>query len=200
MGNGLLVKARILPDGTEIAGNGDWLCQGNLSTMETAMKLKTLLAVAIAGGLAAGSNGLILAQGTGGTTESPSANQPRGNPPAGAPAGSQQDPGAVSGTDRSSARLGAADFARLDKNGDGYISRDEAKDSDALSGRFSELDRDNDGRISRSEWQGGMESSSGSTGMGSTGMGSTTGSGASTGIGSSSSGTGASSGTMKEPK
>lgn len=41
-------------------------------------------------------------------------------------------------------------FAGYDKNNDGYISRDEAKDA-TWSNRFTELDKDNDGRLSRSE-------------------------------------------------
>jgi len=40
---------------------------------------------------------------------------------------------------------------RLDKNKDGFVSRDEAKDEASLNTRFSELDKDNDGKLSRSE-------------------------------------------------
>jgi hypothetical protein len=42
-------------------------------------------------------------------------------------------------------------FAAMDRNHDGYISRDEARDATWTS-RFSELDKDNDGRISQSEF------------------------------------------------
>ena len=43
-------------------------------------------------------------------------------------------------------------FSALDRNNDGYISRDEARDV-PWSNRFSELDKDNDGRLSRSEFE-----------------------------------------------
>ncbi len=56
------------------------------------MKLKTLLAVAVAAAFSGGA----LAQ-TGGTTQSPTVNQPQGNPPASAPAGDQKDPSSVPG-------------------------------------------------------------------------------------------------------
>ena len=42
-------------------------------------------------------------------------------------------------------------FQRLDRNNDGFVSRDEAKDASELQGRFVELDKDNDGKISRAE-------------------------------------------------
>ena len=42
-------------------------------------------------------------------------------------------------------------FESYDRNKDGYISRDEARDA-SWSSRFSELDKDNDGRISRGEF------------------------------------------------
>jgi len=43
-------------------------------------------------------------------------------------------------------------FDALDRNHDGYLSRDEAKDT-TWSNRFSELDKDNDDRLSRSEFE-----------------------------------------------
>ena len=43
-------------------------------------------------------------------------------------------------------------FDMLDRNRDGYISRDEAKDADELQTRFSELDTNNDGKLSREEY------------------------------------------------
>jgi hypothetical protein len=41
-------------------------------------------------------------------------------------------------------------FESLDKNNDGYISRDEAKDT-PYEQTFSELDKDSDGKLSPSE-------------------------------------------------
>ena len=45
-------------------------------------------------------------------------------------------------------------FERLDRNDDGFVTRDEARDATELQGRFAELDKDNDGKISRSEMRG----------------------------------------------
>jgi len=45
----------------------------------------------------------------------------------------------------------AALFDRLDKNKDGFVTREEARDASELQGRFAEMDTDNDGKISRSE-------------------------------------------------
>ena len=52
-------------------------------------------------------------------------------------------------------------FAELDRNKDGYLSRDEAKDV-LWNSRFSEIDKDNDERISQSEFEA-LESAAGST-------------------------------------
>jgi hypothetical protein len=48
-------------------------------------------------------------------------------------------------------RGATAGFSAIDKNHDGYISRDEARDAE-WSNRFSELDKDNDGRLSQGEF------------------------------------------------
>ena len=53
-------------------------------------------------------------------------------------------------------------FAGIDKNNDGYISRDEAKDA-TWSNRFTELDKDNDNRLSQSEFDA-LQSATGATG------------------------------------
>lgn len=117
------------------------------------MKLK-LVAVAVAAALTAP---LALAQGSGGTTTSPSVNQPMGrDTPAGQPAGSQVDPSTVGGASGMNRSGGAAAGASgthhpMDKNRDGYISREEARDAEWNS-RFSTLDTDRDGRISASEY------------------------------------------------
>ena len=61
-------------------------------------------------------------------------------------------------------------FNALDKNHDGFISRDEAKDADELNTRFSELDKNNDGKLSREEYNAldsGAKSARGATGTGS---------------------------------
>ncbi|HZE60729.1 MAG TPA: EF-hand domain-containing protein [Burkholderiales bacterium] len=47
---------------------------------------------------------------------------------------------------------GASRFDELDKNHDGYISRDEGRDAEELNTRFSELDTNNDNKLSRDEY------------------------------------------------
>ena len=46
-----------------------------------------------------------------------------------------------------------ARFAELDRNRDGYLSRDEANDAVELNTRFSELDANNDGKLSPDEYR-----------------------------------------------
>ena len=58
-------------------------------------------------------------------------------------------------------------FDALDKNHDGFISRDEAKDATELDTRFSELDVNNDGKLSRDEYNAVNASARGATGTGS---------------------------------
>ena len=133
------------------------------------MKMKTLIAVAIAGAFAvpfaaqasADGDRMILAQASG---------APGGA--AGAPGGAAGAPGgAATGSSGSQGSAGApgtgpgvppTDMTQLDKNNDGYVSREEASGESALDSRFSELDKDSDGRISRSEWD--AMPSSGATG------------------------------------
>jgi hypothetical protein len=109
--------------------------------METVMKLKTLIAVAVASAFPC----LALAQAA--TSQPQTGRTPPGSPESGATSGS------------------AALFNRLDKNKDGFVSRDEARDATELQGRFAELDKDNDGKISASEMRGldGSRSATGST-------------------------------------
>jgi len=45
-----------------------------------------------------------------------------------------------------------ARFHELDRNGDGFVSRDEGRHADELNTRFSELDANNDGKLSRDEY------------------------------------------------
>ena len=48
----------------------------------------------------------------------------------------------------------AADYSKLDANGDGSISKDEAKGDPTLSAKFSELDKDKNGTLSSTELSG----------------------------------------------
>jgi hypothetical protein len=99
--------------------------------MEVSMNLKTIIALAIAGAFAMP----VAAQTSSGTDK-----------PSGTAHGSASDK-------HKSEAGGTAPggFAGIDKNSDGYISRDEAKDA-TWANRFSELDKDNDGRLSRNEF------------------------------------------------
>ena len=54
---------------------------------------------------------------------------------------------------RSVAQSVDARFEQLDRNRDGFLSRDEANDARELETRFSELDVDNDGKLSRDEYR-----------------------------------------------
>jgi Ca2+-binding EF-hand superfamily protein len=45
-----------------------------------------------------------------------------------------------------------ARFNELDRNGDGFVSRDEGREAEELNTRFSELDVNNDGKLSRDEY------------------------------------------------
>ncbi|MDQ3511516.1 MAG: hypothetical protein M3414_07515, partial [Pseudomonadota bacterium] len=44
-------------------------------------------------------------------------------------------------------------FSDMDKNGDGFVSRDEAQSHSNLIDEFAALDKDSDGRLSREELQ-----------------------------------------------
>jgi EF hand len=56
----------------------------------------------------------------------------------------QQSPPATTGAP-------AMDYSKLDTNGDGVISKDEAKGDPTLSSQFATLDADKDGKLSSSE-------------------------------------------------
>ncbi|HEY7377087.1 MAG TPA: EF-hand domain-containing protein [Steroidobacteraceae bacterium] len=71
---------------------------------------------------------------------------------AGAAAFAQETPKAAA-PDAASANAWP-DFATLDKNGDGAISKDEAKAQSLLASRFQEVDRDGDGKLSAAEYGG----------------------------------------------
>ena len=60
-------------------------------------------------------------------------------------------------------------FDQLDRNRDGYVSRDEAKDAAELHTRFTELDKNNDGKLSREEYNALHEGASGATSTGKVG-------------------------------
>ena len=45
-----------------------------------------------------------------------------------------------------------ARFERLDRNGDGFVSRDEANNAEELNTRFTELDANNDNKLSAQEY------------------------------------------------
>ena len=98
------------------------------------MKAKQVMALVIAAAFAAP----VAAQSGSGTV------QPKDSNPA-------AEPKAFGGgVDRSGAGSSAGGFAAMDRNNDGYISREEARDA-SWNNRFSEFDKDNDGRLSRSE-------------------------------------------------
>jgi hypothetical protein len=100
------------------------------------MDMKKVVALAIAAAFAAP----VAAQSGSGTV------QPKDSNPAAAPKAFGP------GVDRSGAGATATGgFAAIDRNNDGYISRDEARDA-TWNNRFTELDKDNDGRLSQSEF------------------------------------------------
>ena len=116
------------------------------------MKMKTVIAVAVAGAFAlpfaaqasADNDRMILAQaGSSGTTGAGAPSQGVGGSTGGTAAGE--------GT-RATPETGTLNVRALDKNGDGYISRDEASGHEDLNPRFSEYDTDRDDRLSSTEW------------------------------------------------
>ena len=151
------------------------------------MKMKTLIAVAVAGAFAvpfaaqasADNDRMILAQAGGSSGGSSGASGAPGGASGGAAA---QGGSSTSGTAGSAAggSQGSAvgsqgnqaggpgagvpptDITQLDKNNDGYVSRDEMG-SDPRAGNFDDLDKDRDGRLSSQEWAAGSAATGGTT-------------------------------------
>jgi len=130
--------------------------------METAMKRNTLITMAVAGLFAApfaaqssvDSDKLQVAQSA--TSQPQEGRTPPGGPasPGSIDQRSKSEPQRATRSDHAATGRSsgsAALFERLDRNKDGFVTRDEAKDATELQGRFAELDKDNDGKISASE-------------------------------------------------
>ena len=140
--------------------------------------IRTLLAIAVAGAFAlpvpasAANDNLVIAQGggdTGASNRQEGANPPgQASPgvPRSATSGMDRDTGAVQRTNPSGSgsTTHRGRFDKLDKNHDGYISRDEAKNASELNTRFTELDTNNDGKLSRDEYNALRSSARGSAG------------------------------------
>jgi len=145
------------------------------------MKMKTLIAVAVAGAFAvpfaaqasADNDRMILAQagssaGTGGASGGAAAQGATGS--SGAAQGATGSSGAAQGATGSSAAspggpgagVPPTDITQLDKNNDGYVSREEMG-ADPRAGNFDDLDKDRDGRLSRDEWSAGSAATGGTT-------------------------------------
>ena len=146
--------------------------------------IRTLIAAAVAAAFALpltsqANDNIVVAQGGGGDTGATN-RQEGANPPGqaspGAPrsstSGMDRATGAASHTNPTGKGSAGATtrrgrFEALDKNHDGYISRDEAKDASELNTRFTELDANNDGKLSREEYNAVNASARGATGTGS---------------------------------
>lgn len=127
--------------------------------------IRTLIAAAVAAAFALpltsqANDDFVVAQGGGDTGAS---NRQEGaNPPGQASPGAPRS--STSGMDRAAgATTHRGRFEALDKNHDGYVSRDEAKDASELNTRFSELDVNNDGMLSRDEYNAMSKSARGAT-------------------------------------
>jgi hypothetical protein len=80
------------------------------------------------------------------TSGSNAADRPANTPKSETPSVQPETPRAAAG-----GTAAASGFSALDRNNDGYLSREEARDA-SWSNRFTEFDKDNDGRLSRSEF------------------------------------------------
>jgi hypothetical protein len=137
------------------------------------MKMKTLIAVAVAGAFAvpfaaqasADNDRMILAQAPGGASGGAAAQGGSGAPGTsqGAAGGSQ---GATGTQGNQAGGPGAGvpptDITQLDKNNDGYVSREEMS-ADPRVTRFDDMDKDRDGRLSAQEWAAGSAATGGTT-------------------------------------
>jgi hypothetical protein len=65
------------------------------------------------------------------------------------PAAFAQESPTAAATSQSGAQ--SMDYSKLDKNGDGNISKEEAKADPSLSAKFDELDKDKSGSLSTTE-------------------------------------------------
>jgi EF hand domain-containing protein len=150
------------------------------------MKLNTAIAIAVAAAFAAPfaaqasaeADRIILAQTSGKITTDPKDSNPAAppattgtprsadttsdRPASGAAAGSTTAPSSTTTAPAGAGATSRGSFSSIDKNGDGHISRDEAKDA-TWANRFTELDKDNDGRLSQSEFDA-MQAGAGATG------------------------------------
>ncbi len=63
-------------------------------------------------------------------------------------------------------RKGGGKGAKLDKNGDGVITKDELPDGSRLAARFAEIDKDGDGSLTREELKAGRKDRKGKGGKG----------------------------------
>ena len=61
--------------------------------------------------------------------------------------------GADPSADKADDQTALPDFATLDANGDGAISKDEAREQSLVASRFGELDGDKNGKLSSDEYQ-----------------------------------------------
>jgi EF hand domain-containing protein len=144
------------------------------------MQRKTLIAVAVAGLLAAP---LALAQydkdrsvsspapGSASSSSSSNvtgkANEEKGSPSASASSstGNSSIRGDTStGMTGMGAQISSSEFRKMDKNHDGYLSKDEVKDNSSLSSSFDQLDKNHDGKLARSEVTSGASASASDTG------------------------------------
>jgi hypothetical protein len=89
---------------------------------------------------------------------------PSRTPESQSPPGSQtpKNPSATKEFGKSSPSSGSM---QLDRNNDGYVSREEAKTSSEVSRKFNDLDKDGDGKLSTKELGSKAKSGSSSGGM-----------------------------------